>query len=124
MVKTASVLALANAEYDVVQRVRVVFAIGDDVETIQWLEARPEIASALLAARPAVEEIFGAGTKVTLELVHDPELETDSGSLFALIQTDLEPAEARPLMKSFRDRWWTSAPASVGEGLTFGLAYR
>ena len=123
-VETTPAAALTVTQQGVLEEVRDVFAVGDDMETIQWLASRPDIASALLASRPAVEDIFGGETRVVLELVHDPEAEKDPGSVFALIQTSLDPAEARPLMDSFRHRWWNNALASIGEGLTFGLAYR
>jgi hypothetical protein len=124
MAKTASMAPMTKADPATLRNVRAVFTIEHDMEIMRWLKARPDIASALLASRPMIEDVFGAETKVALELVHDLEAESDPGSLFTLIQTGLEPSRARPLMAKFRNRWWASAPASIGEGLTFGLAYR
>lgn len=108
---------------DVLARIRIEFAFRNEIDALAQLSQSPNIASALLDALPTIEALFGRDTTVLLDVVRNPENPAEEPTLFALIQTSLEPDEARPLMRQFREAWWNEASASFRNELNFGLLY-
>jgi hypothetical protein len=116
--------ALTVADQAVIDRIQHLYTIRGTTEVERALGERPGVASALLEAADWVYVSFQGDTDVVLEVIADPEDEDDAGKLYALIQTDLAPEEARPRMRKFREWWWTDRSINVGEDLNFALEYR
>jgi hypothetical protein len=89
-----------------------------------FLREHPHLVPLVLEVDDAAQSSIGSGTAITLEVVSDPEDDTDTGTLYAFVQTKLKPEQARPLMKRFRDSWWTLASVRAEGGLNVALEYR
>jgi hypothetical protein len=76
----------------------------------------------LTEAHPVIEAHFGAGTKVSLEIVHEPEAPGHE-EIFGLIHTKLEPEDALRHLDSFDANWWLSAVTKARGKLNFSLRY-
>jgi len=88
-----------------------VFCDGTEKPDVAWvLNARPDLVATLLASRAPVEDVFGAGTRVRLEI------ENYSGSYVTLQATILGGDDSYERLEAFDDAWWI---AQSVEGLTF-----
>jgi hypothetical protein len=77
---------------------------------------------AMLRADEEVRRIFGATPRLILKVVADPEAQEDR-ELFLLIRTDLQPKEARALLKRLRREWWLDAMLDAKGEMGIGLEY-
>jgi len=78
-----------------------------------------EVCQALIAALPHVEDAFGEGTNVGLQVLVDHDGEGDV-VLNALIQTPDSVDEALEKRRRFNRQWWSEARKSV-RGLSFDV---
>lgn len=85
--------------------------------------AGPAVAVLLLEAADQIASYFGPETNVVLEFITDPDDEDDPGTLFALIQTRLKWAAARPVMERFWYGWWLPVARRANGWLNFGLEF-
>lgn len=91
---------------DVIEQIAERYRFRGDGVADALNEAGPEVAALLLEAADQIAAFFGQGTNVVLELFTDPDDEDDPGTLFALVQTPLTSAQARPVMERFWYGWW------------------
>lgn len=87
------------------------YALNDPPRVRAYLDEHPSLIPLLLEARPEVDLRFGSDTPVTLDIVHDPEDNTEC--LYAVIETRLDVDEALNRLDQFNDYWWQRSAASV-----------
>lgn len=75
-----------------------------------FLEKNVFLAPLLLEVNSKLRQYFGMSSTIALELSVDPENGRHQ-ELWARVQTELEPAEAMPLLTRFDDEWWLAASA-------------
>ena len=103
---------------------RALYAFREPEAVVRFLRAYPHVVPLLIEARPHIVRHFGDETPVVLEVVPDRETgNEDDDELFALIQTDLPPEEARPRFARFDD-WWLANLKRAECRLEFDLWYR
>lgn len=98
------------------------YTYRDEDAVRTFLVEHPRIVPILAEARRLIPHYFGMNLNVVLDVMTDPE-ESEARSLFALIQTSLEPDEALPLLDAFNDRWWRTTSATFAADVHFGLDY-
>lgn len=108
---------------NVIERVHDLYALRGIVAVLRVLREQPDVAALLLEAFDWLASSFVPHPNVVLEVVTDPGDEDDPGTLYAFIQTALEPEQVRPQMRHFRDHWWTEASIRAHGRLNFGLEY-
>ena len=103
---------------EIVARVarRYTFVGSERVEV--FLMQSPDIARTLLAAAPAIEEIFGPETGLTLQVLVDQDGENDV-SLFARIRAAKPVRDAIALRKRFYREWWMKQTQALESALNF-----
>ncbi len=116
-------LTTTVTDISVIERVHQLYALRGIVAVMRVLREQPGVAALLLEATDWLTRSFGWGTNVVLEVVTDPGDEDDPGTLYAFIQTALEPERVRPQMSQFRAHWWTEASILAHGRLNFGLEY-
>ncbi len=91
----------------------------------RFLNLHPHLVPLLLEARPIIARHFGPDIPVRLEVVLDPESEAEDGDaqLFAMIETQLSPEEARPRLDRFDQEWWLSNLRRADCRLEFSIRY-
>ena len=100
------------------------YAFREPDEVVRFLNAYPHVIPLLNEAWPHIVRHFGPETPVILEVVPDRESEReDDDELFALIETELPPEEAGPLLARF-DEWWLANLRRAKHRLEFTLWHR
>ena len=103
---------------------RSLYSFREPETVVRFLSAYPHVIPLLIEARPHIVRHFGEDTPVVLEVVPDRESENeDDDELFALIQTELPPEEARPRLTRFDD-WWLANVRRAKYRLEFTLWHR
>ncbi|MBC8143499.1 MAG: hypothetical protein H7Y38_18880 [Armatimonadetes bacterium] len=94
----------------------------DDREAVRsFLLTEPVLIFPLQASVPEIEKVFGAGVRIVLEPVVNPETD-DLPVLCALIQiTDGDIEGAIERMDSFSRDWWYTSRPRVDEKLLFNV---
>lgn len=116
--------ALPVAQEGLVGEVAHRFVMRDAARVRAFLGEHPQLVPLVLEVHDAAQRAMGSGTPLVLEVVTDPEDEDDLGTLYAFVQTKLEPEQARPLMKRMHDTWWTRASVQTHGDLNIALEYR
>lgn len=116
--------ALPVAQASLVGEVANRFVLRDAATVRAFLGEHPQLVPLVLEVHDAAQRYVGSGTALVLEVVTDPEDEDVLGTLYAFVQTELEPEEARPLMKRMHDTWWTRASVQTHGDLNIALEYR
>jgi hypothetical protein len=98
------------------------FEFREEEQVRAYLDAHPEVVAIIVEARRKLPHFFGEAPAMTLDVLKDPE-DPDAESLFALIQTSLEPDRALPLLDEFNERWWRAASTAIEADIHFGLDY-
>jgi hypothetical protein len=78
-----------------------------------FLERNPHLAPLLVEAYPVIQQCFGAGTPVRLDLFRPAE-DPDAPELFILVQWDGPVGDALHRMERLEDQWWLEASARAG----------
>lgn len=87
-----------------------------------FLEKNVFLAPLLLEVNSKIKQYFGMSSTIALELSVDPENGRHQ-ELWARVQTELEPAEAMPLLSRFDDEWWLAASIYSKNLLNIKLEY-
>jgi len=89
-------------------------------QVVAFLSANPYLRDLLLKAIPEIERHFGQGTKVSLELLQEPDAPGQT-ELFALIHTTLRPEFGLRLLDVFDEEWWLDRISYAQGKLNFSL---
>lgn len=97
------------------------YQFRNSAEIRNFLKRHPELIAVLQAGHSAVEEIFGNGILIALEVVKDPEV-TNSQQLFGYIKVDaFSPEEAFERLNAFDETWFIKQSDLIGGLLNFNL---
>ena len=100
--------AIKTAELDL-RRLERMYGFRNRQDVISFIRERPHLAPLLLEAKARIEEHFGKGVPVVLEVSVDPEADREDSELFACIQTHLPVDEAHERMEHLDKDWALSA---------------
>lgn len=81
------------------------YAFRDAPDVRAFLFDNLDLIDMAYRAPAAINDVFGEGTPLALDVLWDPEDEASNGVLFAVIRTELEPHETRPLLARLRRAW-------------------
>ena len=96
------------------------FKIKGPEEVNTFLLGNTNLLSLLEDTYPHIEQHFGKGTSVILEVVRDPEI-PNSEQLVAYIQSDKEVEDALACLGRLDLDWWLEASASYGDKICLHL---
>lgn len=92
----------------------------------RFLRQNPHLVPVLLEIADALSAYFGPDSPRSLEMIHDPEDESDQdgdGELFAKVGTSLPPDVALARLQAFDREWWFRQLPRVAGQLTVTLEY-
>lgn len=87
-----------------------------------YLQQNPFLAGLLLEAHARIQEHFGAGTQIALEVFADPE-EDGEQELFALVLTTLPPRDALSCLDRLDQDWWLEASRTAQCRMNIDVEY-
>ncbi len=94
---------------------------GDNHAVTSYLGKNPHLSSLLRDARGEIDKVFGAGTPLTLDVMHDPE--DGSDQLYLLIGTKFDADKAGELLDRLDREWWLGAVRRARGKLAIALAF-
>lgn len=112
-------LALRESVFNRLENIYVFRAVA---HVKSFLEKNVFLTPLLLEANSKIREYFGMLSTIALEVSLDPENGRHQ-QLWARIQTELEPADAIPLLTNFDDEWWLEASINSKNLLNIKLEY-
>jgi hypothetical protein len=89
------------------------FNFGDYTEVSRFLASRADIRALLLQAFPRLVHIFGTTAQLNLQLLLDPE--DESQLLVVLIATGMSIDESLDRLRSLDESWLRAASASIAD---------
>jgi hypothetical protein len=81
------------------------FEFDSKSEVSDFLLKNPKLIDVINSARQQIR-IFFPEEKLKLKVEFDPEIASDSGTMFLLIVTKKEPVEAIKLLDKLNETWW------------------
>jgi hypothetical protein len=92
-----------------------------DLGVKRMLAAHPDLIPTLIDVAGAVPRYFGLDVRVALETVADPEDESGSPELYAVISTSMSPMQAFDRLNAFDADWWLERARRTNSLLTVTL---
>ncbi|HZS45377.1 MAG TPA: hypothetical protein VFC63_09770 [Blastocatellia bacterium] len=117
--------SLLNLDSDLqseIDLVRQYYEFKDPDSGITYLRDHRNLLPVLLAGRKKVDEVFGNGTRLILDLVHFYDC-PGSSQLFVRIATPLSTEASYPLLTRFDEEWWLNASDQTNNELNFTLEF-
>lgn len=105
-----------------IKRIKRIYNIRHEVETIRFLRKHPALIDLLLEAPAQIERYFGSSSLLTLELATDPE-DPDSTELFVNVSVPLPVDDAIVRLDRFDEGWFLEQLERTGGRLNFNLEF-
>lgn len=86
-----------------------------------YLHRHPDLVDALIEAANVIPRFVPTSFPLELEVIVDPD--DDARDLFAVVPTELEPEEIRPLLTRLRREWLIGVAQQLDEGFNVGVKY-
>ena len=91
------------------------YSLRSPEEVTAYLRSYPHLVPLLLEAAEVIPRYFGADTHLVLEVVVDPEDESETPELYASVQTRLGVDEGLDRLDRLDEDWWLDrSPAGPG----------
>jgi hypothetical protein len=105
-----------------IRSLRAIYDAPDWGTVYEFLSAAPFLEELLLEGHAIIGRIFGAGTKISLEIVDEPDA-PGQVELFGFIHTSMPPKDVSQKLDTFDREWWITAVRRAAGKLNFSLRY-
>ncbi|HKO62481.1 MAG TPA: hypothetical protein VJV03_15055 [Pyrinomonadaceae bacterium] len=108
---------------ETLQRIADRFRLRGRESVCRFLKDHWFLVSILFEARKRFDQYFGADARAALELITDPEDDSSTTKLFALILTSLSSNDASTRLDRLDEEWWFNQPPDVRRVLSIDVDY-
>ncbi len=99
-----------------------IYDFRNNTEVSLFIESNPFLVQLLRQAHAKIRQTFGDSKPIVLEVIKDYDSE-DGDELFALVQTNLPPQEARSKLKRLDREWWSEASRQAKCQMNIDIEY-
>ena len=109
---------------DALDRLAARYAFRQPEAVVDYLRQYPHLVPILFEAAEVIPRYFGANAPLALDVFVDPEDETESRELFALVRVALDPEEVLDRLDRFDEEWWLDRSPDGPGTLVVSTEYR
>lgn len=115
-------LSLTTTALAGVDLLESIFVFSNYLDVRDFIIANPALVGTIFEASGKIEEVFGPGTEIVLETLHDPE-ECSERELFISILTSLSADDALRKFDQVCDDWWIGASDDVRTRMNLDIEF-